>query len=203
MSMEDISFKFKNKELNPIGTKNFYSVLIPLIYIDNKLNIIFEVRSKDLEVQPCEISFPGGRVELGETYKQAAIRETCEEVGICNNNIDIIGAMDYVVLPENFVLYPFIGMIKNIELNNIKINKREVDHIFTVPIDFFINNPPEKHFIKYVMNFGRNFPFDKIPNGEKYKWRDRKETIYFYQHGQYNIWGITAKIIYYFIKDLK
>ena len=32
--------------------------------------------------QPGEISFPGGRVEDGETFQEAAIRETCEELNL-------------------------------------------------------------------------------------------------------------------------
>lgn len=42
---------------------------------------MYEIRSQHVS-QPGEVSFPGGRVEEGETYQQAAIRETVEELNI-------------------------------------------------------------------------------------------------------------------------
>jgi len=46
-----------------------YAVLIPIIEVDGKDHILFEVRSQNI-TQPGEVSFPGGRVEMGETFKK-------------------------------------------------------------------------------------------------------------------------------------
>ena len=40
------------------------------------------VRSQHLPDHPGQISLPGGRLEMGESHEDAAIRETCEELGL-------------------------------------------------------------------------------------------------------------------------
>lgn len=47
--------------------------------------------------QPGEISFPGGRVEDDETFQEADIRETCEELNLVPDQIDIWGEIDYLI----------------------------------------------------------------------------------------------------------
>lgn len=46
------------------------AVLIPLVYIDRSPSIIFTHRSLLLPGHRGEVSFPGGRMEQGETYEQ-------------------------------------------------------------------------------------------------------------------------------------
>ena len=67
-----------------------YAVFIPLIKIDGEDHILFEVRSKNI-TQPGEVSFPGGRVEDGEDFKNAAIRETIEELLLDREDIEYMG----------------------------------------------------------------------------------------------------------------
>ncbi|MEF1862735.1 CoA pyrophosphatase, partial [Neisseria gonorrhoeae] len=73
------------------------SVLIPIIEINNTHYILFEVRSKNLKHQPSEISFPGGKIESGETPYEAVIRETCEELGTFSDNIEVISSLDLLI----------------------------------------------------------------------------------------------------------
>ncbi|MBQ6458187.1 MAG: CoA pyrophosphatase, partial [Exiguobacterium sp.] len=49
------------------------AVLIPLVQIDQEWHVVFEVRAHTMRQQPGEISFPGGRLENGETPVEAAI----------------------------------------------------------------------------------------------------------------------------------
>ncbi|WP_251004693.1 NUDIX domain-containing protein [Streptococcus equi] len=43
--------------------------------------------------KPGEVSFPSGRVEEGETYQQAAIRETVEELNIEPEQVHVWGRL--------------------------------------------------------------------------------------------------------------
>ena len=61
--------------------------------------------------QPGEISFPGGRVEDGETFQEAAIRETCEELNLVPNQIDIWGEIGYLI-HQGRTIHCFVGKIK-------------------------------------------------------------------------------------------
>ena len=53
--------KIKNRNPKPMDIKKKYAVLIPIVNNKGKLEIIYEVRAKDLVTQPGEISFPGER----------------------------------------------------------------------------------------------------------------------------------------------
>ena len=78
-----IKDKLAHYEPKPLGEKGRYAVLLPLIYDvkTDKYQILYQVRSEHIS-QPGEVSFPGGRVENGETFQEAAIRETCEELNL-------------------------------------------------------------------------------------------------------------------------
>lgn len=203
MDIEDIINKIKGRRAEPLEVKQKYAVLIPLIENRGKWEIIYELRAKDLKRQPGEISFPGGQVEKGETYKEAAIRETMEELNIEKENINIIGELDYLVSHANTVIHSFLATIHNIDVDNIKANKDEVDHIFTVPINFFINNEPNLYYIDLHPAISEDFPYNLIPNGKNYNWRFDKHSVYFYNYNDYIIWGYTAKMTKHFIDLIK
>ena len=46
---------------------------------------------------PGEISFPGGRIDPGETPEQAALREAHEEVGLDPADVELVGTLDHLV----------------------------------------------------------------------------------------------------------
>lgn len=203
MNILDIVNKIKNREPKPIGTTNKYAVLIPLIDINDNWEVIFEVRAKELKSQPGEISFPGGKVELGETYEEAAIRETIEELRIDNHNIDVVGELDYLVSYENLVIHCFLATINHISIDKIDPNPDEVDHIFTVPLDYFLNNEPDIYELGLETVENDEFPYNLIPGGKKYKWRRGKHRVLFYQYNDYIIWGFTARMMHHFIEIIK
>jgi len=94
MNLKNIKDKLKNIKPKPIDFDVSFAVLVPIIEIDGELNLIFEVRSNSI-TQPGEISFPGGRIEEGESPRKAAIRETSEELLLNKENIEIISELNY------------------------------------------------------------------------------------------------------------
>lgn len=183
------------------------SVLIPIIKKDNSYEILFEVRSKTLRSQPNEIAFPGGKIEKGEDPQTACIRETCEEIGIAPDDIEIISPLDLYINHSNLIIHPFLGIIKeNVlknGLENLPINKDEVDHIFSVPIKYLLESSPEEFENEVEVKVNENFPYSKIPNKENYKFAVGKYSTLFYEYKNYIIWGITAKILENFLNFLK
>lgn len=202
MIIKDIEEKIKNRPVNPLGVKNKYAVLIPLINIEGEWKILYELRAKDMGSQPGEISFPGGGVEVGETYEDAAIRETVEELGISAENIKILGEIDYLV-SNSTIIHCFVGQIFGINVEDMKPNPAEVDHIFTVPLDFFIEEEPDVYTIEFQRNIAREFPYNLIPNGRAYNWRKMKDRVYFYRYEEYVIWGFTARMTRNFIEIIR
>lgn len=191
-------------ESNPIlGLEHMkkFAVVIPLIKQANgSLAILFEKRSMRLRRQPGEISFPGGKVEetdLNIVY--AAVRETCEELGIEDDNIEVIKQLGAFVPSRHSIIYPIVAYIKT---RNFDPNPQEVEEIFCVPIDFFLENEPDSYHVKLKAEPEEDFPFHLIPKGKEYPWGNYLNE-YFYQFEGYVIWGMTAHILYNFILMIK
>lgn len=193
----------ENRKPKCLDKMSKFAVLVPFIKIGDELNIIFELRAKDLRRQPGEVSFPGGRLEDGETFKEAAIRETMEELNIKEDNIEMIGEFDYLISYSKMEIHSFIANISVADVDNIIPNPGEVDHLFTVPLDFFINNEPNGYYLDLETRYNKDFPYNLIPNGKEYDFRESKRTIYFYEYNDYIIWGYTASIIKHLIDELK
>lgn len=180
-----------------------YAVLIPLIKVDDDWEIIYELRAKTLKSQPGEISFPGGRVEKDETFQETSVRETMEELLIQDDNIEIIGELDYLVSYSNFTIHCFLGVIKGINLKDIKPNKDEVDHLFSVPVDYFLKNEPEKYELDLMTVENEEFPYNLLPNGKNYNFRKGKHPVLFYKYNDYLIWGFTARMTKHLMEIIK
>ncbi|NMM63143.1 CoA pyrophosphatase [Clostridium sp. P21] len=191
---------FKNRQEGLMGIYRKNAVMILLHKVQGKTNIVFEVRSFNLRHQPGDICLPGGKLEENESPLDGSIRETMEELNLKRDDLELIGKMDYIITPYNFIMYPFIGTLNR---SNIQPNKDEVDHIFEVPIEFFIENPPELYNLALMPKPENSFPYELIRNGKNYKFRIGNVPEYFYKYKDYVIWGFTALIIKNFIDIIK
>lgn len=174
-----------------------YAVFIPIIEVNGKDHILFEVRSS-IVPQPGEVSFPGGSLEENESFKDASIREIREELNLVEKEIEYLGYSSMLINQSNRHIKAFYGRI-NKKIENIKFNI-EVEKLFTVDVDYFIKNPPKKYSAKVKLDFPKDFPFDKIPNGINYNFNFSYHTMYFYQTDP-EIWGLTAKLLKKFIEN--
>ncbi|SIQ87697.1 ADP-ribose pyrophosphatase YjhB, NUDIX family [Halanaerobium kushneri] len=203
MKIENIKAKIQNRIPGPTRIQHYFSVLIPLVEIDGEIHLIYELRSKNLNTQPGEVSFPGGRIERGEEFSQAAVRECSEELLIPETKIELLGETDYLITPFNFIIYAFVGKINVNSIEEIGVNNYEVEEIFTVPLKFFLNHQVEKYAAVLKSEFDQDFPYHLLPQGEKYNPRQGDYQIYFYRYQGRVIWGITAEITKSFIDILK
>uniref|UniRef100_F6YJ49 Nudix hydrolase domain-containing protein n=1 Tax=Monodelphis domestica TaxID=13616 RepID=F6YJ49_MONDO len=72
-----------------LSTKS--SVLLPLLFKEGKLYLLFTVRSKKLRTSPGEVCFPGGKSEPGDLDEiTTALREAQEEVGLQPHQVEVI-----------------------------------------------------------------------------------------------------------------
>ena len=182
---------FLSRSAGMIGESRFrkYAVLVPIVEVPDGKCLLFERRAARLRRQPGEICFPGGKLEPGESPLRCAVRETMEELRIAERQIDVLGPGDTFVSPFNIIIYPFIGALK--DYGNT-YNPDEVAEVLSVPVNFFVKNPPETYGSTIVNRLPEDFPYERIPGGENYPWASGAYDVLFYQYGDLIIWGITA-----------
>lgn len=199
--------KLTQKTPDLMNKHNFLvsAVLLPIIEGNNGPEILFEVRSMKLDRQPGEICLPGGKVEADELVDPgiAAVREVSEELGLNKNDVNIISPLDFMVTPMGAVIYPYVGEILFPE--RIMVNREEVDRIFTVPLSFLLNNPPQVSSVEVATRYGEDFPLHRVP--EKYRGGGWKKNwfypTYIFEYENYFIWGMTAIILQHFLDKLR
>ncbi len=199
--MNSIQQKLKKHSPSVLGSKAFskYAVLLPLIQKTDDIHVLFEVRSHKMRRQPGEICFPGGRMDpQDKTDQDTAVRETTEELGISAKQITDVFPLDFLVSPFGMMIYPHAGLIHDPE--SVQPNPSEVDEVFEVPLSFFLNNPPQVHYVHARMEPETGFPHELLPGGRNYNWHPRKIDELFYVYGDKVIWGLTAKILTHFVE---
>lgn len=217
MNYHDKLEKIVTKNCSIIG-KDLYlnsAVLIPIIVLDNSEFVLFEKRSSTVR-QPGEISFPGGHFDsrYDKDFLSTAIRETSEELGIENTCIEIIGSIGTLVAPMGVIVETYLGILKINSLDELKIDHKEVERIFLIPLKYFINNKPEVYFTRLELHpyitkeDGEKeelLPVKELGLPEKYSlpWTRGKHRVLVYKTSEEVIWGITAELIFELSKRLK
>ena len=152
-------------------------VLLPLVRDGDQLALLFSRRSANLAAHSGQIAFPGGAVEAGETLDAAAVREAEEEVGIHAGAVELIGRLDDVITNSGFLVAPFIGIVR--EKIEYVIQESEVTEVFEVPVDALLEiSQPEVRYVRF---------------------REREYPAYFYRYRDYEIWGLTGRMLKAFL----
>lgn len=201
INVRDIEEKLKKRPVGTVDWYKFFSVTIPLIETEEGLSMVFEVRAAGLKTQPGDICFPGGRMEEGETALQCALRELKEETGIPPSELRVLGQFDTLHEFSGHTLYTFAVSLAPQALQKARLNQEEVAELFTVPLKFFEENTAEIYDIDVVSDVS-DFPYDKTGISPDYKWRKGKNLLPLYRYEDKIIWGITARIVKWFIEQI-
>lgn len=156
----------------PEGTE-LAAVLVPFVTTDEGWSLVFTRRSDELSRHSGEISFPGGRVDDGESPRDAALREAHEELGIVPNSVDLIGALpEALTVVSGYHISPWVGVLESADFHP---NPREIADVIVVPLAV-LSAPGvrrEQRFIR-AGSLMTNPAYDVGPN---------------------TIWGATARIL--------
>ena len=169
-----------------------YAVLIPRIETADGDALLLEVRSHKIR-QPGEVCFPGGRVEPGETVTEAAVRETCEELGVTAGMIEVMSELDSFTMGDGRSVNPVEARIRIADLESLELSKDEVAEVFLLPLAWLAANPPE-HF-DLSITADEDLPDKLLGYLSNYgSYRHTGATGYLEYDG-HGIWGLTARII--------
>ncbi len=200
----DVVGALGGREPKVLGHESFFqsAVIVPVIKYQGEKCVILEERSTLLKYNPGEISFPGGRIEPEDGGAlQAAMRETCEELGVRKKDLSYVGPLDIMLTPFNVLIYPFVCEIN--ERSIIVPNECEVQSVLYVPLSHLLDYVPLVNKVAVRLVPPPDYPFELIPRGRNYPWKEGYYDQYFYQWESHTIWGLTARILHHFLTLLK
>lgn len=142
------------------------AVIIPIVTHDNALSILLTERALHLRHHPGQISFPGGRVEAGETPQQAALREIKEEIGLPATHIEWVGELPCYHTVSRYTVTPLIAFIT--PGFNLVLDDNEVADAFEVPLSYLCDQ--QNHFTHNVQRNGVSTEIYFIPYEDKMIW---------------------------------
>lgn len=192
------------------GREKYFNaaVLVPFVLLNGEFHLLFQKRGASIS-QCSEICFPGGRHEpaIDHDFKYTAVRETAEELGIDKNDVKVVGQLDTIVAPMGAIVETYIGVLDKMILDKIKLDRREVDAVFTIPVSYFNNIELENYYVHVkihpsVTDEAGNetvlLPSKELGLPDKYQrpWGGKKHRVLIYKSEHGVIWGITAEILF-------
>ena len=107
------------------------ALLEPLGQDDAKL--VYTRRQAHLSSHPGQISFPGGRIDPGESPEQAALREGHEEVALDPSTVEVVGRLpSFYIPPSRYWLQTVLGHWR--APHPLHPAEAEVERILHVPL---------------------------------------------------------------------
>jgi 8-oxo-dGTP pyrophosphatase MutT (NUDIX family) len=110
------------------------AVLAPL-YDDERREaaVVLTRRTWFLRSHQGEVSFPGGRIEAGETPADGALREAKEEIDLDPSSVEILGELDHLgTVSSGSFIVPLVGALPG--RPSTLPNPDEVDAVLHVPL---------------------------------------------------------------------
>jgi 8-oxo-dGTP pyrophosphatase MutT (NUDIX family) len=87
------------------------AVLVGLLERPDGPAVLLTERAAHLAHHPGQISFPGGRLNAGETVEQAALREAAEEVGLRSGQAEILAELPAQMTGSGFAVTPVLALL--------------------------------------------------------------------------------------------
>jgi 8-oxo-dGTP pyrophosphatase MutT (NUDIX family) len=158
----------------PLAETRASAVLVALQDGPTGAEVILTRRSWQLRSHRGEISFPGGRLEPGETPEEGALREAQEEIHLDPAEVALVGRLPTLstVASLNYIV-PVVGRLA--ARPSLRPFTAEVDRILDVPL----------------AELARPDVFRE----ERWGTPPIERPIYFFELADETIWGATARIL--------
>lgn len=149
------------------------AVLVPIVLHEAAPTILLTLRSARLSSHAGQVSFPGGRIEAGETPEAAALREAAEEVGLDPRLPEVKARLPDHLTGTGFRVTPVVALVR--PPLNLVPDPREVETAFELPLATVLDPAaPQRH---------------------RAELKGRMRDFWVWPHESHYIWGATAAIL--------
>lgn len=163
---------------SPRADEKVSAVLMLLADGADGAEILLTRRSTNLTNHRGEISFPGGRVDTGESIIDAARRETHEEVGVHPDVVRVHGTLSPLsTFVSRSYIVPVVGTVAERPL--LTISNDEVERAFWVPLR------------ELTRSDTFSWEWWSVPAAD-----DGERPMFFFHLDDETVWGATARILH-------
>jgi 8-oxo-dGTP pyrophosphatase MutT (NUDIX family) len=168
------------------------AVLLP-IFLHTKqqpAELVLIQRARTLSYHPGQLAFPGGKQEPSDRdLAHTALRETEEEIGLFIDHVSIITQLPPFETVSGFCMTPFVGIVEQADIEQLRCDPQEVDSILAVPMQFLF----EQAQFKQQTQLDRQYAHVNLQGRVIHKDIHVADNWY--------CWGATATILYHWVKN--
>jgi 8-oxo-dGTP pyrophosphatase MutT (NUDIX family) len=136
--------------------------------------VLLTKRAAGLRNHSGQVSFPGGRIDPGDSGPQAAaLREAQEEVGLDPSHAEILGLMQDFVTVTRFRVTPVLALLT--PGFAVCPSPHEVDAVFQLPLAVLLDPLAPRRHSTVINGLAREY--------------------WVWPHPDHEIWGATAEIL--------
>jgi 8-oxo-dGTP pyrophosphatase MutT (NUDIX family) len=118
----------------------YSSVLLLLFPEQGRLYTCLTKRNASMKHHPGQVSFPGGRIEEGESPEVTALREAQEEIGISPLEVRILGRLsELYVSVSKYMIFPYVGWMSR--RPKFRLNEDEAEQLLLLSLDPALMKP--------------------------------------------------------------
>lgn len=158
------------------------SVLVPFWGEGDDVRLALTLRTQTLGSHRGQISFPGGRVDEGDSsVEAAALRETNEELGIPAESVSVVARLDDAWSIQGYLVSTHVGWLD--DRPEFVPSPAEVERVIVADVERLMT--PEFHRRKHMTERSHRFVID------------------FFDYEGDVIWGLTGGILASFFRLLR
>jgi 8-oxo-dGTP pyrophosphatase MutT (NUDIX family) len=149
------------------------AVLVPVV-LGQEPSILLTKRTSHLTKHAGQISFPGGRIDAGDSGPEAAaLREAHEEIGLEPGSVQVLGRLTDHVTGTGYRITPVLAVLP--PALTYQLSPHEVDAIFELPMRVVLDPDAPRRQRQHVRGVWREY--------------------WVWPHPEHFIWGATAAIL--------
>ena len=166
------------------------AVLVALFEEDGEARVVLTRRAAHLRTHTGEVSFPGGRLDRGESPEAGAVREAAEEIRLDPASVDIVGRLTPLsTVSSGAAIIPVVSFLGARPV--LVANHSEVERVFDVALaDLTADGVFREE--RWILPTGTMPANRRVPDDTD---ADGAFPMWFFELAHDTVWGATARVL--------